>query len=299
MTPVAAQRGTALIAALLIAALASLAATWLLAGSARQIARFAQGAEQRQMQAFLDAGFEWARSAVAADAVQGGIDHLGEAWAQPFTALPVEGALLSGTLLDAAGRFNLNNLASTQPEVELQRLRRLLAHLGLPAQLADALKDWIDADRDGAYEDAAYLSLASPYRAANQPLASVDELQRVHGFTGAVLERLRPHVSALPLLERRPTVLNANTADLPALMAVLDLPEDKVRTLLAARTRAPFSDVEAIRKALGALAPPYVGVKSDAFTARFTAIHGGAALSGEALLLRDANGVRWVRMEVR
>jgi type II secretory pathway component PulK len=64
------------------------------------------------------------------------------------------------------------------------------------------LVDWVDADdvrRRGGLEDEWYQGRTPPYRAANQPLLSVDELRRVQGFDGKLVEALAPYVGVFPL----------------------------------------------------------------------------------------------------
>jgi type II secretory pathway component PulK len=115
-----------------------------------------------------------------------------------------------------------------QPDVD--RLKRLLQILksknqsdevwknAEPSDLANAVRDWIDADSDvaqggGGAEDSDYLQLERPYRAANALIASTSELLLVRGFTAAIYREVAPYVTALP--ER--TLINVNTAKLEVL----------------------------------------------------------------------------------
>lgn len=72
----------------------------------------------------------------------------------------------------------------------------------VPEELAAHLLDWIDEDdvrQDGGAEDDVYQRLDPPYRAANRPLLSLDELRLVEGFDGALVDALRPYVTVYPL----------------------------------------------------------------------------------------------------
>jgi general secretion pathway protein K len=51
----------------------------------------------------------------------------------------------------------------------------------------------------GGGEDDVYQRMDPPYRAANRPLLSLDELRLVEGFDGALVEALRPYVTVYPL----------------------------------------------------------------------------------------------------
>lgn len=72
----------------------------------------------------------------------------------------------------------------------------------VPEELAANLLDWVDEDdvrQGGGAEDDVYQRMDPPYRAANRPLLSLDELRLVEGFDGALVEALRPYVTVYPL----------------------------------------------------------------------------------------------------
>lgn len=72
----------------------------------------------------------------------------------------------------------------------------------VPEELAANLLDWVDEDdvrQAGGTEDDVYQRLDPPYRAANRPLLSLDELRLVEGFDGALVDALRPYVTVYPL----------------------------------------------------------------------------------------------------
>jgi general secretion pathway protein K len=219
-----AQRGVALVTAIMIVAIA--------AAVAAKIA-FANQVWFRQMENVSDRGatdllrrgaLHWASVALLEDAAQNSTDHLGEPWAQGLPVLPVEGGAIKVSIEDAQGRFNLNNLVqNNQPSPgDALIFQRLLVVLQLNPLLVNALIDWIDADNNvtspGGAEDVDYLNLKTPYRAANQPLASVDELRLVKGFDAKTVELLLPFVTALPPGQH--TAINVNTAP-PEVLAAL------------------------------------------------------------------------------
>jgi general secretion pathway protein K len=183
------------------------------------------------------------------------------------------------------GKINLTQLAN---------FRRLLAILGLPDELGDALADWIDEDnqpqpRSGA-EDAYYLSLDPPYLAANRPLTDVDELALVRGFDVNVRARLRPYIAALPGV--RP--VNVNTASPEVLAAVIEgLDLGSAEVLVAQRDRAYYRSVDDFVRRLPAGTEPganQLSVSSDYFLATLRVTIGGAQARGKALLARGATG---------
>jgi general secretion pathway protein K len=303
------QRGTALITAILIAAVASLLASQLLVRQARELERLRQTSEGRDLQTFLAAGFDWARAALIADRASSRDDHLGEAWHQPLVALPTADATVAGQLHDAQGRFNVNNLVATNSDVDLLRYRRLLARLGLRAELADALRDYMDRNADGAYEDGLYLGggaaldgRGEAYRIPNQPLASESELVRVAGYSEAVLAQLRPHIVALPpRSDGRPTNLNVNTVDALVLAAYADVSPEAAERAIAARKTKPFTNPDELRALFNRPdTPTNTDVKSDYFLAEFAVSRDATARQGIALLQRTAEGEAFIiRFEPR
>ena len=236
------QRGVAIVLAMGVMALAAIAATAIAVSQSTWSRRNALASEHVQAQAMLGAGVDWARAVLSDDRrASGDVDHLGEPWALRLSPIPIDNGELTGHIEDAQAKFNLNNLVSGgKVDIEqLENFQRLLSVLGLPAELADALVDWVDADgepQDGA-EDGYYLALDPPYLAANRPLADVEELALVRGFDASVRARLRPFVTALP----RFTPVNVNTAPPEVIAAIVKgMDIDMARAFALERDRAYF-----------------------------------------------------------
>ncbi len=293
-----AQRGAALIMALLVVALATMLSTTLLF---RQDVWLRQVETQRdlaQTRVIAAAGTEWARAVLAYDARTSSFDHLGEAWAIQVPPTNVEGGEIGGEVKDEQAKWNLNNLVSSDGSISAgnqEVFRRLLRLLELPPVLASALADWVDTDSDispdGA-EDAYYLALSPPYRAANRALTDVDGLLRVRGFDAAVVERLRPHVTALPGYHR----VNVNTASAIVLGALIpDMSPSEIQQLLAQRNKIPFRDLGEFRSRLPRpeITPvaDQLDTRSRYFNVLIRARYGRTAITTEALL--DRQGIDW------
>jgi len=199
------NRGVALLTAILMVALATILAV--------NIAFRGYLDQRRAMTSFaLDQGYEvamgaeaFAAEALAADFKLNQKETLPtQNWAQPVH-LPMEIGALDGVLEDMAGRFNLNNLAETDPKKRddyLKQFRNLLTLLELETEWADKLADWIDADSnptipDGG-EDDIYTSLKPAYLVPNMPITRISELFALKGFGLARFRKLEPFVSALP-----------------------------------------------------------------------------------------------------
>ncbi|HET6328934.1 MAG TPA: hypothetical protein VFG04_29895 [Planctomycetaceae bacterium] len=98
-------------------------------------------------------------------------------------------------LTDESGKLNLNSLVSWQANSALSltdaTARNFLLNLPyMTNDLADSILDFIDADdtaRQYGAESDYYTTLSPPYRAANGPLQSLDDLLLVKGVTPALL----------------------------------------------------------------------------------------------------------------
>lgn len=290
------QSGVAIVLALSVVALAALAATAMLVSQSTWSRQVELTAGHAQAQHLLQAGLDWSRAVLSDDRRTSDVDHLGEPWALRLPSMPVENGSLTGHIEDQQGRFNLNNVLTDGKVnlVQLERFRRLLTILALPPALADALADWIDADREpqprGGAEDAYYLALQRPYLAANQPLTDVAELALVAGFDDTVRARLRPFVTALP----RFAAVNVNTAAPEVIAATVDgLTLDEARAIVAQRERTWFRDLSEFSRLLppGLNVPSEdIAVSSDYFMATMAITIGGAQARGSALLAREQAG---------
>lgn len=293
-----AQRGVAAVTAILVVAVAASAATYMLAQQSATLSQTALVASRAQADLYGQAGLDWALGILAEDARTSTTDTLAEAWARPIAGLPVERAVVSGRIADAQARFNLNNVVKDgrRSDPDVQILRRLLASLQLDPELASAVVDWIDADSDptgqGGAEDSYYLSQPRPGRAANRPMAQVEELHRVRGFDAKTVAALAPHVIAIAAAR---TPVNANTADATVLGAILpELPPEEIRALVASRNATPFKDKADLaaraRKAAPAAIEADLDVKSSTFLVQVLVAQDDVQVAFEALVARSSGG---------
>ena len=294
------QRGVAIITALLVVMLAASIAAFLLAQQSQALTRTARAGERAQAGLYAAPTLDWARAALfqmqKKDPAR--VD-LSQPWAQGINAIPIDGAMASGTLRDDGGLFNLNNLVKTvaKSEPDIAVFRRLLKGLNLNPDLADAVVDWIDADDEpsggGGAENSTYLALPQPYRAGNQNLQQVDELRRIRGFDAATVSRLTPFVTALPFR----TEINLNTAPQEVLAALFSaLADDEITALAKRRLTSPFADKAKIKEYLKTVSPAIidemVDVKSQFFSVYIAIGNAGAQVRQSALLRRaPAEGV--------
>jgi len=233
----------------------------------------------------------WASLALLEDAAQNSTDHLGESWAMGLPTLPVDGGTIKVSIEDAQGRFNLNSVVNPASR---QVLDRLLQVLRLDPMLSNAVLDWIDSDDlvrpGGGAEDMDYLNLNPPYRAANRPMASVDELRLIRGFDAKTVAALLPYVTVLPVATSDINVNTASPVVLAALVPGLDLPT--AQHIAEDRDSTPYKTVNDFTSKLprGSMLPT-VGmvVKTDFFLVTLETSIGRHERRTEALLQRLSN----------
>lgn len=300
------SRGVALITALLVVAIATLAATALLSSTSIAIHRTAALRDSEQAWWVARGVESWVLGILAKDHKDNpNVDGLGEDWAQPVDYLPVDQGYVRGTVVDLQGRFNLNNLldstaAGANPNEHRAQFQRLLAamptELEVPPGLIGAIIDWADADQrptlPAGAEDMAYLALDPPYRTADRPFTVVSELLAVQGMTPELYEHLRERVCALPV-KTAPTKVNVNTADLSVLRALSKTPDDaKLQQFIDRRVEEPAQSIAEFNAtgALGADASAYIATASDYFQIRGEVFVGSSRVALYSLIHRPGTG---------
>jgi general secretion pathway protein K len=235
-----------------------------------------------------------------------------------------DGGTLQIRIEDSGARLNLNaviqrdegNQLPTQAQPLLEELlEKVITEMQLPPadkvydvpELAANLIDYVDPDEvglRGGSEDDYYQLQNPPYRAANRPLLSVNELRRVEGFDAKLVEALEPYVTVYPYAGTGG--INLNTAP-PHVLALLffddgvDLrlaPESTVREILEAREEGGLICAEdqsdesctPIRELVTNAIYPPPDMGSDVFTVVTRARVGDVTRSIEAVIHRLEEG---------
>jgi len=294
-----ATRGAAIVLAMLMAALAATIAATLLSQQQRWINDNEHRRDQVQAQALAMAGVQWSRQIVNDNAPANAPTHLGQPWALRLPAIPLENGSIAGYIVDAQSRININNLALNASQSSTRSaLTRLFTSLSLPIPMINAITDWIDADGQvtdpGGAEDAWYLAQPAPGLAANAPVRRSGELLQVRGDSPALLDRLRPFISALDA----PTPVNVNTADPLVLAAVVGgLDRAGALAMVNQRQQRPFSSVADFRARLAradlVIDDTAIDVRSNWFEVSIEARQGETLARARALLHRASAVGQW------
>jgi general secretion pathway protein K len=240
-----ASRGAALITAMLIVALATIAAVGMASRQRVSIHRAENILLADQAYLYLQGVESWALGVLQEDALNSTIDTLAEPWSLGIPVEAIQNGRVSGTLEDLQARFNLNNMVTNgvANNFEIQRMKRLLVILQLDPSLAESIVDWIDSDSQNSFpngaEDDYYTALEQPYRAANRPMTHVSELRLIKGITDEVYKKMEPFLSTVP--EKVP--VNVNTASREVLATLAEgMNLSGAESLIATRETQPFTD---------------------------------------------------------
>lgn len=257
------QRGAALIVALVVVLLVVMLATRVSSDYLVLFRTVENQNELQQARSYLRGAELVAEQALLRDLQTGGdIDSALEPWGRRAD-LPLPEGIMSACLADLQARLNLNDLAGPEGAYSpaQKRFIRLLQVVDMnidsvaATALANAVFDWLDADDDTRYPGGAeavdYGQLPQPYRAANQPFASITELRLVKGFSSELVAALTPHVSVwgngninLNTLDAHisaqadPTVVPVMLRTLNTADTLLPLSSDGAMLLAAARTNS-------------------------------------------------------------
>jgi len=213
-------------------------------------------------------------------------------------------ATLSGQVLDATARYNLNNLArSGIPDpVEVKVLERLLSNARLESRLAKVIANFVAAGQPLAPPDPEKPppSTTAPRIGTPMHLLRVDDLLAVPGMTPESVERLRPFVIVLPGDEM---TVNVNTAPAEVLAAVVpDVSLSKATAMVDQRKRIPWADLAKFKVEMNGgpeLDEARIDVKSQFFLVRSRIRLDRAALDTESLVQKTSGGrevkILWTR----
>ena len=297
MSTVEAQRGVAIVMAIIVVAIGTMIAVGLTWRQTLDLRRTESALAADQGLMYVQGAEAWAADILRQDLVDSpDSDNLGEQWAIELPPLPVDGGAIRGRLDDLQGRFNLNNLIGSDGKESLlarRQLERLLVSVEADPALAGAVIDWLDPDTELRFpsggEDVVYSDAEPPYRTANSMITSTSELMAVAGFDREIYRRLAPYITVLPA----GTKLNVNTASDVVLASLSDNIDLATATsMIEERGDAEFVDIDATFEGL---VEPDVLQEIDGVSEHFlltaTVTLGSNQLTMRSVLQRDRSGI--------
>jgi general secretion pathway protein K len=238
------QRGIALLIALLTVALATILIAGLLDRGELAFARTRNALRAEQAQAYAQGLEAYAAQVLLKDLGDDpGIDTNADIWAAPLPPQQVPGGVITASMQDLNGCFNLNNLAGDAGGTWFAMFGRLLEARGLDPTIATAVRDWLGTGDGSDVVDGYYLAQPVPYRSAQRAFVHVSELRLVRGVTRDAYARLAPYVCALP----PGTKINVNTASVPVLQTLGPISQAQAESLWQ-NGQAHFGDVREFRQ---------------------------------------------------
>jgi len=258
------QRGIALITVMLVVALAAVIATEMSSRLVLQMQRTAN--IQMNQQAYwyaMGAEAFTKRVLIKAQEEDDKVTHLQQDWAIGYQSFPVDFGEIAGEVKDLHACLNLNALKEKPEQNSDTKTKKVPARLALEElilsldiqgigqfeaeYMADSLTDWLDSDdaivSAGGAEDNDYAAKEHPYLAANNFMASVNELRLVEHFTVPVINQLKDFVCIIPEQSLHKININTLDAEKPELLqALLGIDKSKASDILAAREEKGFED---------------------------------------------------------
>lgn len=176
---------------------------------------------------FAEGGIEGALQLLSFTLGANDYTTLEDTWAKPILLEEEQGRLLV-TIIDESGKLNLNTVVLPNGmlnEPYNKMMRNLFRIQQLPEDMVDAIADWIDLgdtpNPSGAETDW-YRSQRPFIKPRNGYMLTVDELNRIKGFDGDTVDKLRPFVTvyAEGQLGSPASPININTAPREVLAAL-------------------------------------------------------------------------------
>lgn len=237
------QHGFALLTVLLVVAVVSILSAQILSSQQNQIQRSGFMLHQAQVFSVQWGMEEWVKTGLKLDIENNATDHLQELWAQPLPPVEFAEGTISGGLLDAQSKLNLNNVLAAEADQKAlwqAILNRYVALGGGNAlmtstvdntvtrqpinwpEFASLVTDWVDEDSEvsesGAESDQ-YLLRSPAHSVANQPMVIADEIRQLSRFSELDWQQQQNLLFDLVALPKV-TPVNVNTASSEVLQAL-------------------------------------------------------------------------------
>jgi len=299
------QRGIALLATMLAIALMTILVVDFATSSALGYRSAANQANELRALYLARSGIQVGIAVLERDSISDALqktpyDSLHDVWAVQVPPIPVEGGLVSVSIIDEARKLNINQLYNMRTrridDKFAQVIARLFEGIGVSTDLIPIMADWLDPDSvesPGGAEADYYLRLTPPYEPRNGQMPTVGDLRALKGVNDAIFMQLAQYLTTAP--EER---VNANTASpevLAALTPELSNSPELVKEIVLAREYRPFLAVTDIANlpGLGQFAAhltPLLTTRSSYFTIIGQGEFAGARRRIYAVFRRNANG---------
>ena len=236
------DKGTALIAALLLVALMAALSVQLIDLTRFTLFRTAQIDARTQALWYARGTRELAEEVLAQSGPPSRtVMRPNELWLSGAQVFPIDGGVVEASVSDGNNCININALsgaasadtdgvggAAARQLFVAQMITSLAEELAVPAGTAERLKnqmiDWIDPDtrpEPGGAEDAVYGNLESPFRTANQRFYELEEILALPDMTPELYAIFSPWLCVRPTTDQPALNLNTLRIDQSVLLTAL------------------------------------------------------------------------------
>ena len=293
------QRGVAVVTVLLITVLAVSVVSGLFWDQQLQVRSIENQRLQLQQNWILKGAIDWARLILMEDKKFSEIDSLNEPWSTPLMDTRLDkftqetkiqsgesNASLSGRIVDAQSRYNLNLIAENGKinQSELKVFIRLLEHLDQPTQLAKEFSRALVTQQ----------KQENNFTTEHIGFETLEDLLSLSAFNQANFIALKNYIIVLP----KNTKVNINTASAEVIASVLNVSLIDAYNIKALRENSIFNnltDFQARASQLGLnIDPKGFSVKTNFFIISGRVKINYSIVETQCLIERDEKGAKLV-----
>lgn len=238
------QRGTAIIVALFVVSLVAIAATIMIERTHIDIHRSELILNNNQANLYAEGAIAWAKDQLSNDWKFQQKNQLIDKTPIVMPEKKMNGAVITSTIYDMQGYFNINNLTDQKYQNNFLRLLQAVSpkiNMDTAKAITSTTMDWISSTARNITLEEYYAKLKPSYRAPHRPMVNASELRLVKGMTPELFNALLPYITALP----PPTTVNINNAAAPVLMSLSQtMSPDAAKAIITYRQTSPFATMQ-------------------------------------------------------
>ncbi|MBP7847252.1 MAG: type II secretion system minor pseudopilin GspK [Burkholderiales bacterium] len=169
----------------------------------RVIKRLSNRQQIEQASTMALSAVAFGRAGLGTSGATSGFDSLNDVWAQPIPKTKLlEETYMSGYIIDEQSKFNINDLVTTNGQVNqvvLTQFTSLLSNINLPQSMAANIASYMAAPQYQSDIMQQYTQGKPAYRPAGRPLLDLSELILVKGITPPMVLKMAQYVTAIPV----------------------------------------------------------------------------------------------------
>jgi len=169
----------------------------------RVIKRLSNRQQIEQASTMAWSAVAFGRAGLGTSGATSGFDSLNDVWAQPIPKTKLlEETYMSGYIIDEQSKFNINDLVTTNGQVNqvvLAQFTSLLSNVNLPQSMAANIASYMAAPQYQSDIMQQYTQGKPAYRPAGRPLLDLSELVLVKGITPPMVLKMAQYVTAIPV----------------------------------------------------------------------------------------------------